>query len=241
MLLESVLLAQVSFGAVNLDQMSAEKPYMFVDLGLGEQEKFAVDQLWFDRLGNRGSIQYSRYGELHLLTDELLQFFPKIGSQSEKINEELAALVERIVKNVLQVAEKKSAWVCVRAFYPSAFFDQPRWHMDGRFYGLAEGERCVKFGVALRGAGTLFYDASEEERQVFLKHQKDRDFLETFLSSQHVQQTGFSEGAFFLVADPKISAIHSEPPIAEERLFLSVLPGSEEEIEELYITWGNQK
>lgn len=141
---------------------------------------------------------------------------------------------------VLETTGFDSAWVCVRVFRENAFFDQPRWHTDGRYFGFDDKSRsqtCVKFAAALKGPGTLFYPVSEEERDMFRAHQNDRGFLAQFLDPRKAVQTKSGEGAFFLVADPLNSAVHSEPSITEDRLFFSVLPGSNGEIGELFDRW----
>ena len=40
------------------------------------------------------------------------------------------------------------------------------------------------------------------------------------------------------MGNDKVAAIHSEPPINEKRIFLSILPGHVSEIEELRKRWN---
>lgn len=216
--------------------------YSFVDLGLTDEEKEAAMQLQFDRV--RGFDRYDRFGALGELQGELIEFFKGLGSHSEDVAKRAARVIERTVEFVLQTTGKESAWVCVRVFRESSFFDQPRWHTDGRYFGfddLFKSQTCVKFAAALKGPGTLFYPVSEEEGGVFQAHRNDRGFLARFLDPQKAIQARPGEGAFFVVADPLHSAVHSEPPLTEDRLFFSVLPGSNEEIQELFGRWHPRK
>lgn len=48
------------------------------------------------------------------------------------------------------------------------------------------------------------------------------------------------QGTIYIVGTNS-SAVHSEPPIHEERLFLSIVPGNKSEIQELYNNWYTNK
>ena len=41
----------------------------------------------------------------------------------------------------------------------------------------------------------------------------------------------------FIMGDKTIGAIHSEPKIDESRIFISIVPGSHDQIQELYNRW----
>ena len=83
----------------------------------------------------------------------------------------------------------------------------------------------ANLGAALKGKQTLFYAVSQDVRKEFDLHRDNRAFLSNLLNAAQAESTPKGYGAFFLVGDDESAAIHSEPPIHEERLFISVLPG----------------
>jgi hypothetical protein len=48
-----------------------------------------------------------------------------------------------------------------------------------------------------------------------------------------VKQLQNNEGLIFIVGNTKKALIHSGPPMTEERIFISILPGTEKQIENL--------
>ena len=89
--------------------------------------------------------------------------------------------------------------------------------------------------MALKGSQTLFYQAPPKLRAFFFSQCNDRETLEQLfdISEVHVGKKG--QGAFLIVGDKNSSAIHSEPKIDEPRIFLSILPGDPDEIEEFRV------
>ena len=76
-------------------------------------------------------------------------------------------------------------------------------------------------------------------REKFYSLQFDPENRETIANMLDISQSiaaGPGHGAIYIVGT-KYAAVHSEPPIHEERLFLSIVPGSKSEIQELYNNW----
>jgi hypothetical protein len=99
--------------------------------------------------------------------------------------------------------------------------------------------------TCFRGLDTLFHTLPSELREPFetlLKagtgeNNYNRQALADFLG-KYPQGNVTAEplqGAVFIVGSER-AAIHSEPPINEERLFLSVLPGTPDQIKQ----WENR-
>jgi hypothetical protein len=63
-----------------------------------------------------------------------------------------------------------------------------------------------------------------------------RKLLMDIIDASKIISAEFGQGAVFKVGDD-YPAVHSEPPIHEERLFISILPGSKVKIQELYEKW----
>jgi hypothetical protein len=120
----------------------------------------------------------------------------------------------------------------------------PRFHTDGRFFNINDKNNNgqTKFITTLKGAGTIFVDANKEIRDIynnFRDNNIDKDIeyrskLMNLLKNTNKINLKNNEGAIFKSFDRNLAAIHSEPHITEPRIFLSIMPGNEEEINELY-------
>ncbi|OJD17517.1 hypothetical protein AJ78_02386 [Emergomyces pasteurianus Ep9510] len=121
-----------------------------------------------------------------------------------------------------------------------------------------------KLAAALIGPGTLFLTSPNRARSIHNKikmsvREESREHLcapvrcvgcataaesvrlrlaETFRDHGYVQ-AGPGECTFFRVGDDA-GAVHSEPPYHEDRIFVNVVPGREEELRELMQKWGMQ-
>lgn len=221
--------------------LGKEKSFAFVDLKLTSEELDLIDQLNFDKLPEGASVQYDRFGDLHLLKEELPNFLKSIGNDNPDVISIVAEVISRTTQNVTSASNKDSAWVCVRASRPNADFDIPRWHMDGAYYGLnglyPSPEPVFKFAATLKGSPTLLYNLTRDQRDIFNARWDDRQFLSDFLDLSNAETPKRGEGVFFIVANHAIGAAHSEPPMHTNRLFFSILVGNQSEIDELFFRW----
>lgn len=67
--------------------------------------------------------------------------------------------------------------------------------------------------------------------------QRIRETLADCLASETVESPAYGEVAFFRVGDDE-GAVHSEPPCTEDRIFINVVPGTEDELRGLMRRWG---
>jgi hypothetical protein len=224
--------------------LGEENSFAYVDLKLTSEELDLIDQLKFDQLPEGASVQYDRFGDLHLLKEELTAFLKSIGNDNPDVISIVAEVISKTTREVVSASNKESAWVCVRASRPNTNFDIPRWHMDGAYYGLngpyPYPELVFKFAATLKGSPTLLYNLTQDQRDVFNTHWNDRQFLSEFLDLSKAESPKRGEGVFFIVANHQIAAAHSEPPMDSNRLFFSILVGNKSEIEELYLRWHPQ-
>ena len=151
---------------------------------------------------------------------------------------------------------KSCCWFTIRVTKPSNFFDVPRWHQDGRMFRYDEGRETVvrsKYALTLMGPPTLllptkptvFETIAEGEKQ-FLWWRNDSSKKST---EEERQETGdalrlwladeFKDVERVLVGNGEIarfswgrkdSPVHSEPPMTTDRVFMTVLFGSETEL-----------
>ena len=122
---------------------------------------------------------------------------------------------------------------------PHDFFNTPRWHTDGYYYAPFNGQQ-YKIACALKGPSTLFCQAPTDIREKFNElqaKQSSRVMIAELLKDQPILQASTTQAMLFVVGDFQSAAIHSEPPIDQARLFISILPGTHEQIQELYNRW----
>jgi hypothetical protein len=120
--------------------------------------------------------------------------------------------------------------------------------MDGFFFPPFTGDQR-KIAIALKGAGTLFADLSTTWRLTFhecaTRHQHApmsaegrRELMDIVNARGTVKSPPPNQGVIFRVGSADRAAIHSEPPIVTRRLFLSIVPGNQGQVEELRARWG---
>jgi hypothetical protein len=147
---------------------------------------------------------------------------------------------------------KNNCWLTIRATVKNNMFDIPRWHYDGNFY-KTDNYLTYKFVTVLRGPGTLLGDLRKKDRiemrekyyDILDKYNNNdikindnidliiRKKIEKLLKNKKIRQIKNNEGCCFITTckDETLRAFHSEPKMIENRIFLSILPGTKDEIE----------
>ena len=157
-------------------------------------------------------------------------------------------------------------FITVRASQPTAAFDAPRWHTDGHFFDRAgaDARGRWKLCATLQGPGTLFAADGALARKVMRKAKEDerkaqasrphvpttmgraacgstsrevRAAVAGRLERERVVQPGDAEMVFFRVGG-KEGAVHSEPRINCDRVFVHVVPGTEMELRQVMGWYG---
>jgi hypothetical protein len=230
-----------------------KEPYVFFDLELTAEEKAALEQLNIESKN-----VYKNYGELDKLTAELTNFIVNtLGNQSNlEICSVVVLSIVVIINKVLDYFNQESALIMLRST-PRANqeFDIPRWHTDASYYGrkfedgspIAPTGRQYKAAVTLIGPATLFYKLPSEQRaefnQAFFEICKEsprlqlekpfRKKVDGMLNDKSkIESPSPGQGALFAAGCRETSAVHSEPKITGKRLFLNIITGSKEEINE---------
>ncbi len=218
-----------------LKMLSPNSPFVYYDLQLSERERSALKNLKINTTDD-----YNNYGNLDELESEVRDFLKTLGKGNDTSTQDVSQLITRLVKEVLQGCGQETAWVAVRSFTPASAYDLPRWHTDGYYYAPHEGNP-YKFAITLKGPPTLFYQLPADKREGFYALQRkgneqneyNRQALTLMLNAakEAISIGQPYQGAVFIVGSNH-AAVHSEPPIKEERLFLSILPGSKKQIKE---------
>ncbi len=213
-----------------------DSPYGFsiIDLNLSSEE-LAVFHLFSIHTAK----SFHHFGNLATLEEELVAFFNQVCDGDAETFAQAAACIHNIAKQIVPLSGKSLAWVGLRAFTPTQAFDIPRWHMDGYYYSPSKTPSFqYKFVTTLIGPSTLFYPlprSSEHLRRVVWKNIPDRQFTAEFCQALVPISLKEGEGAFFIAAQFRHAALHSEPPIHRDRLFLSIISCNEQELAELKV------
>jgi hypothetical protein len=215
--------------------LSPSRSFAYYDLHLSEDEKSTVNALKINKTDS-----YNNYGNLNVLESEVREFVKALGKGNETDAKEVAGLIVRLVNEILQASGRETAWVAVRAFTPTSEYDVPRWHTDGYYFEPYSGDP-YKFALTLKGPPTLFYRLPDNKREEFYalwrkgteQNDHNRQAFADMLgrSKEAISIAQPYQGAVFIVGSHN-AAVHSEPPIKEERLFISILPGSRTQIKE---------
>jgi hypothetical protein len=155
-----------------------------------------------------------------------------------------------------QPTQKNACWFTIRITQPSESFKIPRWHQDGRMFVCDVGQELLvrsKYALTLLGPATLMLQPSEntfrmnetgEARFLQWRENAERqpeddevdqayDDLREWLAGEFEEapriDVGEGEIVRFSWGQPD-SPLHSEPDLISDRVFMTVLFGSESEL-----------
>ena len=209
-----------------------DNPYgfYFFDIGITEQ-----DLADFNSLDVQAEKFYHQFGELSNTERGIADFLSKIGENDENLVLRVASRLTQITNQFMASSQRETAWVHLRASVPTDRYDIPRWHMDGYYFTPVEGYLMYKFAVTLVGPSTLYYPIPQELRRTAWRHMLDRKYMQEFCQADRVMSPKEGEGVVFLAGKKTESALHSEPPIHQNRLFFSITPCNEKQLAELKV------
>lgn len=201
---------------------------------------------------------YSFYGSYDSI--DPISFLGSIGNNSSNAIELISNTIKRLARDVCDGYNLKHCWLAIRTHAKANnSFDIPRWHIDGVYFLPTPGEPMQlqsKFITVLQGNGTLYINATQREKakyynilreqtpetlddlkafynnlklQMELREQKNKVFAR-YKMNNGIKQLQIGEGLIFIAGHHKNALVHSEPPITGPRLFISILPGTEQQI-----------
>lgn len=203
-----------------------ENPYGFVLCDVGVTPR---DLECFSSIDIRREWVFHQFGELDIIEESIANFISEIGSNGSGLTSQIASRLTEIAKEVIEASGKETAWICLRSFTPISQFDIPRWHVDGPYYA-PDGPKDLlfKFVVTLIGPSTLFYPLPLDLRKTTGKAVHNRQYMKNFCKREKIVSPHLGEGTVFRWGQYiELTALHSEPPIHENRLFLSIVPSTE--------------
>ncbi len=242
------------------DYLSSDKrDFKMFKIKLSKGEQQSISEL---EINSSNSLNY--YGDLNSLDFE--DFFSKIGKNSSKTCKTIESVIKKITKKVLGGFNRDNCWISVRASKPNNNFDIPRWHYDGTYFKNISSQAKFAMVLKGPGTLVIKKSSKVETAYEKIKNQFREEYLDQFkkikpqtfdedvqiqmklqdkyrpiyakaMSKFKIRQLDNDQGIVFWGGnDHHISALHSEPKIDEPRLFISILPGSKENIME----WKNK-
>ncbi|MDP3787747.1 MAG: hypothetical protein Q8Q60_00340 [Candidatus Chromulinivorax sp.] len=243
----------------SLDQIIAEKKHQ-LDTSITESfssfdpQFTAEEHEMFETLQIKKPLTYNLYGSPEGKEEEINEYIQSLGND-QQTSQSAAQAIVRMSKEILAGFDLPAAWVTLRASHPNNHFDIPRWHTDGH------KNLRYKVVMTLQGPGTLLSKVTTEtraeyrkrdqqgrekikdsypelsQREQSIKHSdENRELFVSLFPADKVQQAAPRQGIIFIVGNEQTAAFHSEPRINTCRLFMSVMPGTVEHIED----WRNQ-
>ncbi|KAF2872731.1 hypothetical protein BDV95DRAFT_618378 [Massariosphaeria phaeospora] len=163
-----------------------------------------------------------------------------LASCTDGAEEQLAQSLDTFIKAtqadcVGTAREKEHCWFEIRVDRPKEDFKTPRWHQDGpmrTYQEAAEGEPRSKYATTLLGPCTLLLPSNPKilETQAYVAL---REWLaDQFEDKEPINLTNRNIARFTWGRDD--SPVHSEPNIVSDRVFITVIYGSQDEIQTLW-------
>ena len=152
----------------------------------------------------------------------------------------LCKFIKKLLLQVCNEYNKKYCWLTIRIMTPNNLYNIPRWHFDGNYY--KSNNIQTKFILTLKGNSTLIINPNQKIKKKFFNNFfnidiKDNSELELRLlrnkivnNEKIININTLINGTIIISTNPKLATIHSEPPIMENRIFLSILPMTKNEL-----------
>lgn len=211
-----------------------------VDLQLSPEEKKVLQDL---KIGAEGVIgNFLCWGSIdnEALPSNLKSYIGTIGKNNDITASVISQLIVRITKNVTQYFNTEFAWVETKTFLANDTFVIPRWHIDDKFF---KPHTVYKLAWTVKGSQTRFSvteNSMEFSRLTTLEIQAGHGTDENIRIRKELDQIANEikmlekENAVLYLSAGENPVVPSEPYMSENRLFLGVVPGTREEINEWY-------
>jgi hypothetical protein len=229
-----------------------DRSFAFFDLGLSHEHIDLLKNLSID-ISAKSAM--NNYGDLETLASQVCDYLKTLGN-CDADAQAASQIIYSIVSRDIAACGMQTGWVTLRAFNPNNLYDLPRWHTDGSFYD-GPNHLCYKLAYIFQGAPTLLLEVPDDVKAEMLSIQSksgvtsaqvknlSRKELDDLMYASKVKlaallaqytpsQVPADSGIIFITGDRdrKRAAIHSEPPMHENRLFMSIVPGSFQQIEQ---------
>jgi len=202
---------------------------------------------------------YKYYGKTSDINyQEIHEFISHLDDNNNDIIDSIFRSLRNIVVQFMEYYNKHyrkvdSLWINIRSTFPNNDFKIPRWHADGPYFKTDEGEKTYKFVACLKGPSTLLVSDKDmiekfrinyaieleklrnikfdtkQDKYKYMNGEMRANIAKVIGSEYHSVPNNY--GLIFLVGD-RDAVIHSEPNMTTERIFISILPGTQKQIDE---------
>ena len=215
------------------------------------------DKEYIDKLQITDTRDYTHYGNKdEIIIPKLDSYLVTIGPNSPQVLDGIKSIIFKLIDTIVSGYKTEYFWLDIRCTLPTNNYDIPRWHCDGPWL-TQNGQKQTKFVTILKGPGTLLMIDSKKIRKKFIKihkqqasekrgkdpraqyeiTQKYRPKFATELAKGSRIQLANDQGLIFTGTDGTDQyinncSIHSEPVKDRPRFFISIVPGTQEQIQE---------
>lgn len=229
-----------------MDALNDTKSFVCLDMRLSQYDKEALKEFCID---NDDSVNFFTTDASY--QDNMKTFISRSGENSSDITDSVYFIVMTIIKRIMREFGENHAWIQLRCQTPFNAFALERWHVDGKYAKDNSNKYNSKFVMALKGASTLFCELTPDAEKEYIAldaklgrqslTESYRQEMSSFLKEKkakgqaHFYQIKEDSGCgcvFVHGGDMMKAAIHSEPHVTSERLFLSIVPMSEDKVRE---------
>ena len=228
-----------TFDTTNISKfIKSEKSYKIFKIKYSNKEKKCIADFNIIK-----PYVYTSYNNL----DNLEESFKKASNDNDNDSIKImVGIVQKLLSKLLKAYNTQYYWIAIRIKTKNNFFDIPRWHCDS-YYFTTRDRLQTKFVTTLKGPATLLLDTTPEEHKYFFEKStydtnlpvnllefdiEHRKKLDQSINGKRIQLNN-NQGIIFTAGDFEKCLIHSEPKEDDNRIFISILPGTKEEIEEL--------
>jgi hypothetical protein len=164
-----------------------------------------------------------------------------ISDNKDEDIQNIINIIQKLIDTLLKAYNVDSYWLIVRSSYNDPYFDIPRWHCDGYYFvDKDKSQLQTKFVTTLKGQNTLVLETTPEEKEYFYSLQNYKNTLD-IENRKHIAKNikgkqidiNNNQGIIFVAGDKNKCLIHSEPLHDRERIFISILPGSKKDIDDM--------
>jgi hypothetical protein len=234
--------------------------YKIFDIKYTEKEKKAINnfkienEISFYYYGkfNENTLLKEKYND----KKNILNFISNIGNNSGKDIQIIKDIIYKLLEKVTKSYNKDYILLEIRISLPNKYFDITRWHFDGyenqsKFVTLLKGPSTLFIDDKDIKSKKIYFEIDDKKSKETNKNgikikelikidDKYRKILAKKLKDAKIVQPTNNQGAIFLTDLPKnidksvihnkLVAIHSEPINNNPRFFISVICGTQYEI-----------
>ena len=209
----------------------------FININYTDEEKEHINKLkisTYESFIHCGTIRINK----------LTEYLKKIGNNDIKTINILKNIIKNLSTNIINTYKTKYFYLQIITSNQNDFV--PRWHTDSPIFNR---NNEVKFITTLKGPSTLFikdekyyriYDNLNLQELTELKKYSDnknisiiidkyKKLIKQKFKNANILQPTNEQGVIMNVGNEK-SALHLIPNIKQERFFISIMPGTKEEI-----------